>query len=90
MDIRDWREFKQRGPVLLRVIFDDAALTMMSKIKCTLKVADNESKNVHFPDSPIVNNLSPNYIRTAFTFQKIDPSKDGWGDITIDVEVKEP
>ena len=62
----------------------------MSKIKCTLKVADNEKKNVNFPVSPIVNTLSPNCIRTAFTFQKIDPSKAGWGDITIDVEVKEP
>ena len=68
MDIREWREFKVRGPVLLRVIFDDKALTMKSKIKCTLKVADNERKNVNFPVSPIVNDLSPNYIRTAFTF----------------------
>lgn len=63
---------------------------MKSKVRCTLKVADNERKNVNFPVSPICNDLSPNYIRTAYTFQKIDPSKDGWGDITIEVEVKEP
>ena len=47
IDIRNWRELKRHDPVLLRLIFDDVALQVMSKIHVTLKVADNEKKNVN-------------------------------------------
>ena len=63
---------------------------MKSKISCVLKVADNERKNVNFPACPLSSSLEPDYIRTVYNFQKIDPTKDGWGDIEIDVTVKEP
>ena len=53
-------------------------------------MADNERKNVNFPTGPIIKNLQKGYYLNAFLFHKIDPSKDGWGDITVDIEVKEP
>lgn len=59
-------------------------------VSCRLKVADNERRNVNFPDCPLSFNLSPNFLRTAFTFQKINPSREGFGDITVEIWVKGP
>ena len=62
----------------------------MRRVNCTLRVADNERKNVNFPTSSISENIFTNSVIYAFVFQKIDPSKDFWGDITIEVNVKDP
>ena len=75
---------------MLKVVFDDDSLTEKCKITVKLSVADNEKKNVEFPDASLSYYLSPNCLRTAFTFQKIDPTKEGWGDITITCDVKGP
>ena len=55
-----------------------------------LKVADNEKKNVNFPASVISQNITKKEVRPVFTFRKINPTKNDWGDITIEVDVKEP
>ena len=55
-----------------------------------MKVADNERKNVEFPACTLSYSLNPRHLRNAFTFQKIDPTKEGWGDITIELNVKGP
>ena len=74
---------------MLQLIFDDDSLTQDVKVGVSLKVADNEKKNVIFPKTPITGTLKKNHILTALSFQKIDPSKEGWGDITIEAWVKD-
>jgi len=81
---------KKSGPVLLKVVFDDNSLKFESKIQVKMTVADNERKNVDLPDCIFSYTLSPRHLRTAWTFQKIDPSKEGFGDITIELNVKGP
>jgi len=91
VNFKNWNEDKKTGPVLLQVIFEDAGLKARSKIKVRLRVADNEKKNVNFPDCPLFFHLDQRKYRIAFTFMKIDPNKDDWGDITIEVvDVKGP
>ena len=62
---------------------------MQTKVNVTLRVADNEKKNVNFPIGPVNGTVKNNHILIAQCFQKIDPSKDGWGDITMEVISKE-
>ena len=54
-----------------------------------MKVEDNERKNVEFPSTPITGTIKHNHIKTAFSFTKIDPTKEGWGDITLTAVIKD-
>mmetsp|Transcript_389 Transcript_389/g.526 ORF Transcript_389/g.526 Transcript_389/m.526 type:complete len:219 (-) Transcript_389:276-932(-) len=85
--VKEWETSKLEAPVVLRVMFKSKA-TKMCRVGITLSVADNASKNVSFPLSEIKENLFSNDSKQAFIFVKTDPSKDGWGDISIDVNVK--
>ena len=58
------------------------------KVNITLKVADNENKNVHLPVSTIVESLAYTKDCMSFLFPKIDPTKEQWGDIELEVKVK--
>lgn len=62
--------------------------TRMCRVGIKLTVADNERKNVRFPIGEMKENLFSNDGKQAFVFQKIDPSKEGWGDIDVEVTVK--
>ena len=93
IETKNWREQKSSGPVMLQLAFDhdnvEAQKFMSTKVNVTLRVADNEKKNVIFPIAPVSGIVKNNHILIAQCFQKIDPSKDGWGDITIEVVSKE-
>lgn len=58
------------------------------KVYITLKVEDNENKNVEFPRNELQAKAFSNDEEVAFVFSKIDPSKDTWGDISIDFRVE--
>ena len=60
----------------------------MVRVGIKLSVADNERKNVIFPLNEVKENLFSNDSKQAFVFTKVNPSKEGWGDIDIEVEVK--
>ena len=60
----------------------------MVRVGIKLSVEDNENKNVIFPLNEVKENLFSNDSKQAFVFTKINPSKEGWGDIDIEVEVK--
>ena len=53
---------------MLQLILDDESLTKDVKIVVSLKVADNEKKNVIFPKTPITGTLKKNHILTALNF----------------------
>ena len=44
------------------------SLSRKVKVGVSLKVADNEKKNVIFPKTPITGELSKNHILTALSF----------------------
>lgn len=82
-----WDIQRLEAPVLLRVMVKSKA-TRMCRVGIKLTVADNERKNVRFPIGEMKENLFSNDGKQAFVFQKIDPSKEGWGDIDVEVTVK--
>merc|ERR1712232_752566 len=48
-----------------------------------------DRKNVKFPLCEITENIFTNSVINVFLFEKIDPSKEGWGDIEIEINAKE-
>ena len=60
----------------------------MIRVGIKLSVADNENKNVIFPQTQMKENLFANDFKQAFVFLKVDPSKETWGDIQCEVFVK--
>lgn len=60
----------------------------MVRVSVKLTVTDNEKKNVVFPISTIKENLFSNDSKQALVFLKIDPTKESWGDIQMEVSVK--
>lgn len=68
IETRDWEEQKSIGPVVLQLVFDDESLHEEVKICVSLKVADNEKKNVNFPITPITGTLKKGFIKVAFSF----------------------
>ena len=93
IETKNWREQKSSGPVMLQLMFDhdnvEAQRFIQTKVTVTLRVADNERKNVIFPIGSVSGTVKNNHILVAMCFQKIDPSKEGWGDITMEVTSKE-
>ena len=49
---------------------------------------DNERKNVVFPCTELKDIVFGNETKQSYHFLKIDPSKDGWGDIRVEVSSK--
>ena len=84
---KHWLSDRAGGVVLLKVMTKSKA-TRMIRVGIKLTVADNENKNVIFPLTEVKENLFSNDSKQAFIFTKIDPSKDGWGDIGVEVNVK--
>jgi len=60
----------------------------MIRVGVKLSVADNDKKNVIFPETEMKENLFANDFKQAFVFLKVDPSKETWGDITCEMFVK--
>lgn len=84
----DLQNALKRGAVLLKVQLLSRC-DKMRKVYVTLKVEDNERKNVNFPLSRISKCIFNNGNETIFVFQKIDPTKEGWGDISMEVTAKD-
>lgn len=84
---KEWDAQRLEAPVVLRVMVKSKA-TKMCRVAINLSVADDENKNVRFPISEIKENLFSNDNKQAFVFLKIDPSKEGWGDISCEVSAK--
>ena len=61
----------------------------MIRVGIKLAVADNASKNVNLPLTEMKIDLFASEQKQAFLFFKIDPTMDGWGDITWEVSVKQ-
>lgn len=61
----------------------------MIRVGVKLAVADNASKNVNLPLTEMKIDLFASETKQAFLFYKIDPSMDGWGDITCEISVKQ-
>ena len=72
------------GVTVLKVMIKSKA-TKMLRIQVRLGVKDNESKNVELPTCALSESVFVNEDKHAFCFLKIDPSKDGWGELTMDV-----
>ena len=60
----------------------------MIRVSIKLSVADNQDKNVNFPMIELKADLFSNDNKLAFLFVKIDPTKQSWGDIECEVNVK--
>ena len=84
---KNWLTDKSRASTILKVMIKSKA-TRMVRIGLKLTVADNERKNVNFPLTEVKDNLFSNDTKQAFVFLKVDPSKDSWGDIDCEVNVK--
>ena len=59
------------------------------RVGIKFKVADDETKNVDFPITEMKENLFSQEAKQILVFTKIDPSKENWGDISIELNVKE-
>lgn len=84
---RNWKSERLVAPTLLKVMIKSKASKMI-RVGVKLSVADNENKNVVFPLNEMKESLFSQDQKQAFVFMKIDPSKEGWGDIDVDVVVK--
>ena len=85
--VKKWVEHKQSAPTILKIMTKSKA-TKMVRVGIKLTVADNASKNVNFPITEIKENLFSNDSKQAFVFLKIEPNKDTWGDIDVEISVK--
>ena len=74
-----------KGPCLLKVIFNTKA-KCLTTVKVTFTIADDENKNVRLPLTQLSERCFANDDKVAALFLKIDPSKEGWGDIKMEVE----
>ena len=91
IETKNWSD-KSVGPVILQLVLDDNGLSMFQSdvmVSITVKVEDNEKKNVVFPTTPLISTIKHNVIKTVISFMKIDPTKEGWGDITLSAEIKD-
>mmetsp|Transcript_7041 Transcript_7041/g.9808 ORF Transcript_7041/g.9808 Transcript_7041/m.9808 type:complete len:323 (+) Transcript_7041:3325-4293(+) len=84
---RDWIKDAAPAPTILSIKLKNKA-KRMTRVSIKLSVADNERKNVNFPITELKENIFTNEDKQAYVFLKIDPSKEGWGDIKIEVSAK--
>ena len=85
---RTWGEDAGQAPTVLKVLVKSKAPRMI-RVGIKLAVADNASKNVNLPLTEMKIDLFASEQKQAFLFFKIDPTMDGWGDITCEVSVKQ-
>ena len=85
--MKNWNVDKMRAATILRVMIKSKAAGML-RVGVMLTVVDNENKNVNFPLTEVKENLFSNDSKQAFVFLKIDPSKNTWGDLDCEVNVK--
>lgn len=69
---------------VLKVMLKSKASKLV-KVHVQLEVADNEAKNVRLPVTPMFESVFSNEDKQAFVFLKIDPSKQGWGEVNLKV-----
>ena len=55
----------------------------MTRVRMLFDVEDNEEKNVVLPKSWMTETVFANDSKTCFSFTKIDPSKQNWGNIRL-------
>lgn len=84
---RPWADHKREAPTVLAIMIKSKSKSM-ARVSLKLSVANNSNKNVHFPITEIIENVFSNEKKQAFVFLKIDPTKEGWGDITCEVNSK--
>jgi len=84
---RTWADHVKTAPTILAVMIKNKA-QRITRVSIKLHVADNEKKNVEFPITEIKENIFSNDNKQAYIFIKIDPTKEGWGDIKCEVTAK--
>lgn len=84
---KNWLSDRSRANCILRVMVKNK-ISRMQRISIKMTVADNEKKNVNFPISTLKDTCFSQDPKQVFVFTKIDPTKEEWGDIDIEVSVK--
>lgn len=84
---KNWKADRLVAPTILKVMIKSKASKMI-RVGVKLSVADNEKKNVVFPITEMKENMFSQDQKQAFVFMKVDPSKDTWGDIDVELVVK--
>lgn len=59
------------------------------KVGIKLKVEDDSTKNVNLPVTELIEKVYTRDAKNAFNFTKIDPSKEGWGNLSLELNVKQ-
>ena len=77
------------SPVILKVEVE-SKVPYMIKVKIQMSVENNEKKNVNVTYLPYCENVFQNDIRSTAHLIKIDPTKEGWGDISFSFSAKRP
>ena len=85
---KEWTQDAVSAPVILKVVVKSKVANLI-RVGIKLSVADNERKNITLPLTDLKVDVFGNNVKDAFMFYKIDPSKEGWGDITCEVEAKQ-
>lgn len=76
------------GFAILRVVVE-SKIQGQVKLGIRLKVADDSSKNVNLPETELLEKMFTRDPKSAFCFVKIDPSKEGWGNLSLELNVKQ-
>lgn len=84
---KDWTQDKKQAPVMLALMLKSKAKNM-TRVSVKLSVDNNERKNVNFPITELKENIFASDNKQAYFFLKIDPSKEDWGDIRLEVSAK--
>ena len=74
-----------RGACVLKVTMKNKTTDVL-RVGVTLKVADDETKNITVPLTQVCDTLIMNDTSILALFLKNDPSKETWGNITIDLQ----
>lgn len=75
--------------MLLRVEVE-SKVSFLVKVKVQLKIEDNEFNNLNVSHTPYVENVFANDARAIAILQKIDPTRDCWGTLSLSFSVKRP
>ena len=85
---RSWVQDAGKAPLIL-MITARSKIASMRRVTLNLTVADNANKNVVLPLTSICFDLFGNQKdKQVAMFYKIDPSKEGFGDITCELSDK--
>jgi len=84
---KTWDTDKKSGPAMLTLNIKNKA-NLQTRCTIRLFVDDNERKNVVFPCTELKDMVFGSETKQSYHFLKIDPSKDGWGDIGVEVSSK--